>query len=189
MNLHYHFSVMGFSNTYIISKEDSCDAILIDPGVMDVPLLKIIEGNNLYIRNILVTHSHESHIKGLGTILKIYDADVYAGSKHIGETEVNRIDPDQDYSISGFDVETFIIPGHSSDSMVFKIGNLLFTGDILGAGKIGSTPNRYARVMMIEAIQNKLFTLPEDCIILPGHGAPSTIRTEKLYNPSLSQEL
>ena len=56
MKLFFHFSVSGFSNTYLLGKEDQGDAIIVDPGVMNVPLLNMIEGNGYYVRSILVTH-------------------------------------------------------------------------------------------------------------------------------------
>ena len=73
MKFFSYFSVTGFSNSYIIGPDEGGNAILIDPGIFDVPLLNLIEDNKLYVKYILLTHSHESHISGLKTLLKVYD--------------------------------------------------------------------------------------------------------------------
>ena len=54
MKLFNHFAAVGFSNTYLVGGDNEKDAILIDPGVMDVPLLNLIEDNGYYIRHILI---------------------------------------------------------------------------------------------------------------------------------------
>ncbi len=185
MKLFFHFAVIGFSNTYLIGPEDGGDAILVDPGVMDVELLKLIEGNGFYIRNILVTHSHESHVKGLKTILKIYDAGIYGKQPVISGEKTSVMEDGKTYSLNGIEVEVIDVKGHAGDHLVYRIDNMLFTGDILAAGRIGSSDGAVERAFMIESIKERIMTLPDYLLIFPGHGPPSNLKTERLFNPDL----
>jgi len=184
MKVYTHFSVLGFSNSYLIGNPGGGDAILVDPGVMDLPLLALIESNNYYVRHILITHNHESHVRGGSTLLKIYSAEVYGGAKNLLTPDSHQVKDGEILDLSGTEVECIEVPGHSSDSLVFRIGSLFFTGDVLLAGRIGSTPNRYAQALLIHAIENRLLTC-ERGLIFPGHGPPSTIQSERRFNPYL----
>ena len=82
----------------------------------------------------------------------------------------------------GITVKSISVPGHSADSMVFKIGKLIFTGDCLHAGLIGKTLSQYGLSLLKEQLALKILSLPDDCLLLPGHGPPSSVGTEKLYN-------
>ncbi|MFP4365388.1 MAG: MBL fold metallo-hydrolase [Spirochaetia bacterium] len=187
MKLFFHFAVVGFSNSYLIGPEGGGDAIIVDPGIFDVPTLKLIEDNNYSVKYVLLTHGHEAHIYGLKTLMKVYNAKIYAASPRIYEFPVNRVADRDMIELAGEKVEVIEVPGHTNDSVVYRIRNLLFTGDVIGAGDTGSTPNAYARALLKNTIQEKLFTLPDNYVILPGHGPPSTIETEKQFNTGLQE--
>ena len=180
------YNTEGYINTYLIGPEEGGDAIIIDPGQTDLHLLELIEGNNYYLKSIFVTHSHETHIKGIKTLLKIYDADIYSKVPLIGDTETKTLKDRDIVSLSGYDIEVIDIPGHSDDSLVFKIRNLLFTGDVLSAGLIGSTTNSESKKILQKGIIRKLFSIRDDMVIFPGHGAPTTLEVEKMMNPYLN---
>jgi len=186
MKLYFHFAVVGFANTYLIGPAEGGEAILVDPGIMDKELLNLIEGNHYYIRTILVTHHHDSHVKGIRTLKKIYDADIYAFSPYILNYSSTPIkDGDKFAAASGIEVEVIEVPGHSSDSLVYHIGGMVFTGDVLAAGRVGNTKNSFSRALLLRSISEKLFSLPETTLMLPGHGPPSTLKAEKMFNPDL----
>lgn len=186
MKLFFHFAVVGFANTYLIGQENGGDAILVDPGIMDTELLNLIESNGYYIRSILVTHQHTSHIKGIRTLKRIYDADIYSFHPYILDFPTIPLkDGDRFTCASGIEVEVFEVPGHSPDSLVYHIGGMIFTGDVLEAGRVGTTKNSFTRAVLLRSISEKLFSLPDSTILLPGHGPPSILRAEKMYNPDL----
>ncbi len=187
MKVFYHFSVIGFSNTYLIGPEEGAEAVIVDPGIFDVELLSLIEDNGYYIKAVLITHNHDNHTHGVRTLKKVYNADIYCALSSLCDFDCRRIKHGQTLHLAGLDFGVISIPGHSSDSMVFKTGNVVFTGDTLYAGMTGSTKNSYSRALLYNSIQEKLFTLPDDTIILPGHGPPSTIRAEKMFNPFLKE--
>ncbi len=77
MKFFCHFGLEAFSNAYLVGPDEGGEAVLIDPGDFDETLLAMIEKNRLDLRHILLTHAHESHMRGVPTALKIYDATVY----------------------------------------------------------------------------------------------------------------
>ncbi len=188
MKIFFHFSVVGFSNTYLIGNSEGGDAILIDPGHMDIELLKLIEENNYYIRYILLTHRHTSHSEGLKTLKKIYDPEIYANTPYIFESRVNPIGDGSVIELAGIRIQALLIPGHSSDSLVFKIDNALFTGDVLMSGRIGSTDSSMSHSLLLRSLREKLLPLDNHTLIFPGHGTPSTLGVEKIINPDLLED-
>jgi len=169
MKLYFHFAVVGFANTYLIGPAEGGEAILVDPGIMDKELLNLIEGNHYYIRTILVTHHHNSHVKGIRTLKKIYDADIYAFSPYILDYPSIPIkDGDKFGAASGIEVEVIEVPGHSSDSLVYHIGGMVFTGDVLAAGRVGNTKNSFSLMERRRRALEKLF------FVLPTRPAAST---------------
>ena len=185
MKLFFHFGPSNFSNTYLLGPATGGNALIIDPGVMDLPLLNLIEENDFYIKHILVTHNHDSHINGIRTLLKIYNADVYSNMELPFTVDYIKIDDGDHLSLDKFEVDIVNIPGHSPDSMVFRISNMLFTGDALLAGELDHDLTTFQESLLKEKIYEKLFTMDDDLLIFPGHGAPSTIKAEKSFNPFL----
>ncbi len=182
-----YYGYANRANTYIIGPDEGGNAILIDPGCFEVPLLKMIEDNNYYIESIILTHSHSSHAKGVKTTLKVYNSAIYAAIGKVENIKTNMVSNKEIRNISGFDVEFYEIPGHSNDCLVFKIGILLFTGDIFNSGYLGNPLNGYAQNNMQRDIQERLLILDGETIVLPGHGPPSTIQAEREINENLFQ--
>lgn len=185
MHIFFHFSVIGFSNTYLVA-DTSGDAVLIDPGHMDLRLLNKIESRGYYVRHILLTHRHKGHIQGLGTLLKIYEAQLYAYTPYgYGDFQITPLADGDVINLSGLKVECLHVPGHTSDSLVYKIDKALFTGDVLMAGRIGSCESKLHRSLLLRSIHEKLMGLDDSHIILPGHGAVSSLGVERIFNQEL----
>ncbi|MDC7126745.1 MAG: MBL fold metallo-hydrolase [Spirochaetales bacterium] len=182
MKLFFHFVLSNFSNTYVIGPDDGGDAIIIDPGVMDLTLLNLIEKNNLYIKYILVTHKHRYHIGGIKTISKIYDAEVYSNMQLPFDIDFNKIVDGDKLQLGEHYVETYNVQGHSPDSMIFKINNMLFTGDTIYSGYIDQDLTIKQNQTLIKRVREAIFTLDDDILVFPGHGSPSTIKLEKEFN-------
>ena len=182
--LFFHFSVEGFSNTYLLGPENGGDAIIIDPGTFDSNLLSLIENNNFYVKSVLITHNHESHTRGLRTLLKIYNAKIYSASKSIMGFPSIRLADGQELDLDGYFIKCLETPGHSGDSLVFQCDKMLFTGDVLAAGQIGETDSAYSHKRLLDEITNKLLTLEDNYYIFPGHGPPTSLNMEKKYNLS-----
>jgi hydroxyacylglutathione hydrolase len=183
------FSAPGTSNVYLIGPDGGGEAVLIDPGIFDVALLQAVEGSALRVRWILVTHAHSAHIRGIRTLLKVYDADILASRPQILDCPARRVSEGETLELGEFRVQVLETPGHSVDSVCFHLANLLFTGDTLSAGAIGETRDRHGRSALLASVRRKILTLDDQTIIFPGHGPPSRVWVEKLYNAPLAEGL
>jgi len=182
MKVYFHLNLESFSNCYFVVNELSKQAIIIDPGKINERIINQIEEDGLSLCAALITHNHSGHTKGLNTLKKIYDVTIYAADAEIATYQNSVLKGDGSINIAGMNVSYFSVPGHTSDSMVFKIGNVLFTGDTLQAGIIGTTNNNYAKKTLLNCIKSKLLCQHDDTIVMPGHGPISTIGSEKIFN-------
>jgi len=196
VRLYYHYCRSGFSNCYILGtdipegKETPppgeaslpLEAIIVDPGEMDLNILNLIEDNDYTLKGIFITHDHPQHVKGLATIMRIYNTEIYAINPAIMEHRTTLVRDGDIVNIGPFRIEVILIPGHSADSAVFKIERLLFTGDTLSAGLLGNTASSYAAATQVNALRSKILSLPGDYTVLPGHGPPSSLKAERRFN-------
>jgi glyoxylase-like metal-dependent hydrolase (beta-lactamase superfamily II) len=190
MKLFFHYCSYGFSNCYILGMENTTKgqqnaAIIVDPGSMERVMLETIENNNFSLKAVLITHEHIGHVQGLRTLNRIYNTGVIALNQNIMDHKTTRVKDGDKLVIGGFTVEIISIPGHSSDSVVYKIGDLLFTGDVLTAGLVGSTASAYGMATQMNKLRSRLLSLPGDYIVLPGHGPPSTLEAERRFNADI----
>ncbi|QXV66476.1 MBL fold metallo-hydrolase [Mucilaginibacter achroorhodeus] len=197
-------------NTYILFDETG-ECAIIDPGMYTRPeqdaVVNFIKDNNLKPVLLLNTHCHVDHILGNRFVFEQY------GLKpqfHEGESETLaavvayapamgfRYDasplPDTFLPETGTIIfgdttlELIFAPGHSPASLCFydKKDNILIGGDVLFRQSIGRTDlpgGNYST--LIKSIEEKLFALPDDCTVYPGHGPETTIGFEKQHNPYL----
>lgn len=182
MKIYFHLNLDGFSNCYLVANEDSRQALIIDPCRVTTELLEQIEREPYSLVAVLITHSHMTHLRGLAVLRKIYTPKVYAADYEVAGSETMVLKDDGMLQIAGLRVGYMSVPGHSADSIVYKIGQALFTGDTITAGMIGDTTSSYARHTLINNIEAKLLSQQEDVIIMPGHGPPSSVGAEKKFN-------
>jgi glyoxylase-like metal-dependent hydrolase (beta-lactamase superfamily II) len=149
---------------------------------MDENILGFIENNNYTLKGVLITHDHKAHVRGLKTLRRIYDVEIYAINHIIQDLRTQLVKDGEELNIGPFKIEVISVPGHSSDSAVYKIENMLFTGDVMSAGLVGSTASSYGAAVQMTAIRSKLLSLPGDFILLPGHGPPSSLEAERQFN-------
>jgi glyoxylase-like metal-dependent hydrolase (beta-lactamase superfamily II) len=208
MKLFFQYCSYGFSNCYILGSEPAQQAatqqavsspsvsqaaalqqsaIIVDPGSMDNVILEIIENNNFYLRAVLITHDHIGHVRGLRTLKRIYDVEVFAVNQTIMEHKTTIVKDGDTIKIDNFFAEVISIPGHSSDSVVYRIDNMLFTGDVLTAGLVGGTASAYGTTTQMNKLRSRLLSLPGDYVVLPGHGPPSTLEAERRFNTDILQ--
>jgi len=185
MKVYFNLSLEGFSNCYVVTNPEKKAAIIIDPGTITKEILLQIEREQLNLEAVLITHNHESHLKGLATLRKIYTPKIYAADYEVADRETQILKDDGILRIGGLQVGYMSVPGHTPDSMVFKIGKVLFTGDALTASTLGSTTNTYAERMLLAAVHNKILSQHDDTVIMPGHGPPSSVAAEKKFNTSV----
>jgi glyoxylase-like metal-dependent hydrolase (beta-lactamase superfamily II) len=190
VKLFFHYCSFGFSNCYILGTDFATqdaprEALIIDPGNIDQEVLEFIEEREYKLLGVLLTHDHLNHVHGLRTLKRIYSTDIYAVNRFVLEHKTIMVKDGDVFNIGSFPIEVISIPGHSSDSAVFKISNMLFTGDALCAGLVGTTASSYGAEIQVNAIRSKIFSLPGNYAIFPGHGPPSTLEAERRFNAGI----
>jgi glyoxylase-like metal-dependent hydrolase (beta-lactamase superfamily II) len=185
-----HYCHYGFSNCYILgtdleNENVPRDAIVVDPGSMEAPMLDFIEKYRYRLRAVLITHDHINHDRGLRTLKRIYDVDVYAVNPLVREHKTCIVKDGDILTLGAITVTVLTVPGHSSDSAVYLVNHTLFTGDALTAGLLGTTISSYGASIQMNALRSKVLSLPGTYIILPGHGPPSTLDAERQFNAGI----
>ncbi len=179
MKIYFHLNIEGFSNCYVVVNEKTNEAIIIDPGKITSELISQIEDNHLKLTAILVTHNHGSHVHGLKTLQKIYTPRIYAADWEVAKNDTTVLSGDGKIRIARMIVRYMTVPGHTTDSVVYGIGNVLFTGDVLTAGAYGSTNSSYSDYILKLNVQTKIFSQQDGTILMPGHGPPTTLEAIK----------
>lgn len=185
MKLYFHYSLEGFSNSYLIGNEENREAVFVDPGKISPRMLEQLELNNLHLTCVLITHNHESHHRGLETLMRIYEPRIYAADAELNGIPATLLQGNGTFLAAGFAIRYFSTPGHSPDSLMYQIENILFTGDSLTAGRLGRTNNVYGTRNLKTHLRKKMLSQDDPIILMPGHGPPSTIGAERLYNTEL----
>ncbi len=184
MKIYFNLCLEGFTNCYVVVNDDPevMEALIIDPGKISSEIIDQIERDHYKLTGVLITHNHTNHVKGLPTLKKIYSPYVYAADYDVAGERSVVLRGSGEIQVAGLTVRYYSVPGHSPDSMVYRIGNVLFTGDTLTSGIIGETSSKYSQKLLKDNIMEKLFSQMDSAILMPGHGPPSTIEGEKQFN-------
>jgi glyoxylase-like metal-dependent hydrolase (beta-lactamase superfamily II) len=185
MRLYYHLSLPYLTNTYLIGPTGGGDAIIIDPGAMDVQLLELVENHHYYIRSILVTNPDTAHTGGIKTLLRIYDASIYSGQQQ-GEFQNKYVGEGEIFNLHGFQIQVFGVQGFSREAVMYKIENCLFSGDAITAGMVGDVANIFSKALLISRLKETFSRLSPETLIFPASGPPTTLELETNFNPDLS---
>ncbi|MCL1815853.1 MAG: MBL fold metallo-hydrolase [Treponema sp.] len=193
MKVFMHYCTFGFSNCYVMGTDitdaddnsPARDAVVVDPGSMEIPLLDFIENHEYRLQGILITHDHKNHVHGLRTLKRIYDVEVFAVNPMVEGYKTTVIRDGDVLRLGAITITVITVPGHSSDSAVFKANKTLFTGDTITAGLLGTTISSYGKTKQMDGLRSKVLSLPGNFVVLPGHGPPSTLEAERKYNAGI----
>jgi glyoxylase-like metal-dependent hydrolase (beta-lactamase superfamily II) len=192
-------------NCSIFGDEQSREAIVVDPGDQIDDILQILARHSLRVKAIVITHAHIDHIAGAAELKQATGAPVYMnendaalrdqldvqaawlGMQAPARTEIDT--PAREGDVLQLGAASFHVihtPGHTQGSISLWIPqeNKLVAGDTLFLESIGRTdlPGGNGK-QIVQSIREKLFQLPEDVVVIPGHGESTTIAHEKRYNP------
>jgi len=190
-------------NAYLVEHVATRKAVVIDPGGDGEAILGEIARLGLTVTKILLTHGHFDHVGAVGLLREKTGAPV-----HIHPGDVDRMTgasrqgmlfglsvpdpppPDvlvEEGNTVGFEDREFLVahtPGHTPGCVSYIGEKMAFVGDLIFAGSIGRTdlPGGNHR-QLIESVRKKIFPLPDDTVLFPGHGPATTVGEEKRSNP------
>jgi glyoxylase-like metal-dependent hydrolase (beta-lactamase superfamily II) len=184
MTISTHFAVGGFATCYLVGPDEGGYGVLIDPGYLNAALFGHIEQRNLPPSAVLLTHTHASHCAGAAAIQKVFGAEIYAAAP-AAELPTTLVAGGQDLRIGALTFEVLSTPGHSDDSVCYALRPVIFTGDTLAAGSIGSAATPQGRTTLQRSVRERLLSRADHEVVLPGHGPPTTIGIERRFNVHL----
>lgn len=177
--------------TYLIADSESKEALLIDPVLETVQRdWSLIQDLELQLKYILETHIHADHITGSYELKKLSGAKSAVGANSgVNCADVYLNDGEQ-LNVGSLKITAISTPGHTNGCTTYSIQNMIFTGDSLMIRSAGRTDfQQGSPEILFSSIREKLFTLPDDTIVYPGHDYKgiqhSSIKEEKLLNPRI----
>jgi hydroxyacylglutathione hydrolase len=196
-------------NCSVIGDESTREAMVIDPGDDIEDVLGLIRKHNLQVKQIVITHAHIDHVGGAMKLRAATGAPIllnqndYALLKMLdvqaswlGMTDPGKVDIDQSVGQADtvkagtLSADVIHTPGHTEGSicLYFPLEKKLIAGDTLFAGSIGRTDlpgGSFDKI--IRSLQEKVLALPDETVVVPGHGPLTTIGDERETNPFLQK--
>ena len=192
------------TNCYFLYREDAKECILIDPADQGQQIYNALSKNGFTIQAILLTHGHFDHIWGANEVRSLAGVKMYAyeqekellnseklnvskgaGRPYTVEADIYLKDGET-LTVADMTCKCIATPGHTAGSCCyyFEDAGILVSGDTLFQESVGRTdlPTGNMRTLM-NSVKQKLFVLPEETKVYPGHGESTNIGYEKKYNP------
>lgn len=194
------------NNTYLLCDQAAREGVLIDPAVPSREILSFITQQELNLTQIWLTHAHFDHIGGVRWLCEQFQHEIRVfihpqalplwekggGAKDFGfdfepgSAPQNLMEDGDTLSCGAYHFTVLHTPGHTPGHVTFYCGaeRVAFCGDLIFYHGVGRTDLAGSdEAALIRSITEKIFTLPEDTILYPGHGNSTTVKEEKLNNP------
>ncbi|KAA9149021.1 MBL fold metallo-hydrolase [Amycolatopsis acidicola] len=187
--------VVGFAtgafkaNCYLLATAAGRGCVVVDPGEdAAAPVRRALAEHELTPEVIVATHGHPDHVASAADLVREHDIPMWI---HPGDAGLLGFPAEPltagERTFAGLAMTVDPVPGHTSGSVLLRLGTpeggrLVLTGDTLFAGSIG----RGDQEQIGEALRDKVLPLPDDTVVLPGHGAATTIERERAANPFLA---
>ena len=189
-------------NCHIIGDEKTGKAMVIDPGDEPDMIMQVIKKNSLSVEYIICTHGHFDHVgavadikkeTGAKVVLHQGDLEIYNSAAELAHYFGLELEPQptpdmfvkegDKINVGALNFEVYQSSGHSPGGIVLYGEGMVITGDTLFAGSIGRTDLPGGDERAIRKSLGKLMSLPDNGVVLCGHGPSSTIGREKKENP------
>lgn len=199
-----HVGEMG-TNCYLVWDETTTRGFLVDPGEQAEKIIRVCSRYQVTPEAVLLTHGHFDHIMAAKKIRRQYQIPVYAGiheEELLADSEMNLsgmwavpytmkadklVSDNEVLTIAGMELTVIETPGHTPGGVCYynKKENVLFAGDTLFYESYGRTDFPGGSMFaLIRSLRGKLFVLPEETDVYPGHGQATSIGYEKTHNPA-----
>ncbi len=181
--LEIHKVVVGpvDNNVFVLRCKRTGDAVLLDAANEHERLLELCQA--LGVRTVLETHGHWDHIQAIPAVREAgYEVGVTQADAEMLDGYDYVIEDESVIEVGDLRLHTILTPGHTPGSICFRVEDapILFSGDTLFPGGPGATKFPGGDFdQIIQSIDRRLFTLPADTMVLPGHGDDTTIGTER----------
>jgi hydroxyacylglutathione hydrolase len=196
-------------NTFVLRRDGSDRALIVDPGDEAEKLLAALEALGVTVEGILITHTHFDHIGAVAPVAKATGAEVWVPEiEKVVLADINSYVPwpgfgpfesyDAEHTVSGgeklelagFEIDVMFTPGHSPGHVTFSIPDeqAVFSGDVLFQGSVGRTDLPGGDwPTLLESIRSLVDGLPAETTVYPGHMGVTTLEAERATNPFLAE--
>lgn len=188
-----------YTNCYIMQDEETKEVICIDPGGSIEKIIEMLKILNAKLKYIYLTHSHMDHIEKAEELKNTYGGEILIsrkGAENVNNSEINlanlintnikidvgsRVDDKDILHVGNIEFKVMYTPGHTNDGTCLYCENekLVFTGDTLMYMGYGRCDFPTGNQKELKKSIKKLFLLPDDTFVYPGHGLATTIKDEK----------
>ncbi len=169
------------NNVFVVRCKATGEALLIDAANEHEQLLELC--SSLGVRQVVETHGHWDHIQAVPALREAgYEVAVTAADAGMLPSYDLLLDDDAEVRVGSIRLVTMLTPGHTPGSICFRIDGapVLFSGDTLFPGGPGNTATELGDFeTIISSITSRLFSLPDETIVMPGHGTDTTIGAER----------
>jgi glyoxylase-like metal-dependent hydrolase (beta-lactamase superfamily II) len=174
-------------NCYLVWDEVTRDAALFDTGWDAAPVFEWIEREQLQLRHLFLTHTHEDHVAAMGTIRERFPKlHLHTNAKSAPPQHRNR--PNDFIHLGSLRISNRDTPGHAEDGVIYVVGtwpedapHAAVIGDTLFAGSLAT--GFISTGQLKQSVREKIFTLPPATLLCPGHGPVTTVAEELANNP------
>lgn len=192
------------TNCYLLINEKTNELVIVDPATCPDYIVNHVKANGFKPKAILLTHSHFDHVMGINGWLKEFDIPVYIHENEmplLADPELNLsaffgtcysykdvvgLQDNEILELAGFQLKVIHTPGHTAGGCCYYAKNdgVLISGDTLFFQSVGRSdfPTGSASTL-VSSIKEKLFCLPNDVMVYPGHGDETSIAAEIMNNP------
>ncbi len=187
------------NNNYLIIDEDTKEAALIDCSYEDDEIQAELQKQGAKLKYILLTHGHFDHIAGiqkdnvipvlmhkedLGWVKKVNQYLPMVGMSEIAVPTINKFIADGEIiKLGNSEIKVIHTPGHTQGGVCFYVDGKLFSGDTIFRESVGRCDLEGGNFdQIVDSIETKIFTLPPETVIYPGHGRTSTVAWEQEHN-------
>lgn len=191
------------TNCYLFGDETAKVCALVDPGDQVQNIVRMVKESGLELRYILVTHGHFDHVLAVPELLEFFPTvQVYIHKSEVNKRNLpnnymqmplvpnlNYYDEGDSLTLGSLTINVMHTPGHSTGSVVLRVGDVLFTGDTLFQGACGRTDFAGGSYSEMLLSLKRLHDLPGNFQVYPGHEGFTTLDQERKRNPYMLEAI